>query len=503
MTKLYWLILILVLVGCSVTTQQDPTDTPLPTVAIPTSTATITNTPLASNTPLPTNTPTLTPTPPITNTPTITLTPMPSSTPFPQEVAFVNDNWAEVDIPNAIDGGLSTNWLAFTNIDEDDTQTLYLINPTSLQRVEVAELPATVDDNIFWSPGGTHLMYFVQPDAGTPRGLYMLDLQVGLSYRVFDVPTLNPRGIPGHVPSWSGNGERVAFALPTDYATDIFVMEADGLNFRNVTQHGSYDMWPSFSPDGLWLAFVSDRVQCPTWTPNEPNTCDRPGALVPNEGNLYVLNMNTAELRQVTDVTLNGPPQWITNTELVFSTGGNNALATESQIWRLDIEAGTAVNVSQGATLNISESWNSDASRVIYQQVTTSSQVVIADDIGRQVSTTSEYIFPRYGMAADWSPDGQLVAIGGRNGQCPYGLIVADPVLEIVTEPATNLLACDPIYAPVTNNIAYMGIRPGITTDGRQDVYLSNLNGVGARNLTSNLRGQMRLLGWVGPTEAE
>jgi Tol biopolymer transport system component len=479
------------------------------TEEVPTETPTATQTPSA--------TPSQTPIPPTLELEPPTQPPLPSSTPFPS-VAYLNDQWTQIDVPSALAGGLDTNWLAFINFNDRTravssnstpepaslTEALYITRPDNRQRVRVADIPVSAEHRVYWSPTGMHVAYFAEASVdenGTPiRGLYMLDFQVGLRYRLFDMENLSPVGIPGHVPVWSPDGRRLAIVLPSGHATDVFLMSADGSNFRNVTNHGSYDLWPAFSPDGLWMAFVSDRVTCPTWTPNEPNTCDRPSALPPTQGNLFIMNLNTNEVRQVTDVPLNGAPRWITSTKLEFSTGGGSALAESSDLWLIDIEAGTAVQVDEAASFSISQTWSPDATRVIYQRTGTSSEIVLADNVGRAIAVTGEYTFPRFGLSSDWSPDGEFLAIGGRNGQCPYGIIVTTPDFEIVTAPARNLLACDPTYAPEGRYLAFTAIRPSNTTDGRLDIYLANVNGLGASNITGNIQGQMQLLGWVGPT---
>jgi Tol biopolymer transport system component len=175
-------------------------------------------------------------------------------------------------------------------------------------------------------------------------------------------------------------------------------------------------------------------------------------------------------------------------------------LAESSDLWLIDIEAGIAVQVDDAQSFSISQKWSPDAMRVLYQRTGTSSAIVLADNLGNDIAVTSEYTFPRFGLAADWSPDGDFLAIGGRNGQCPYGIIVTNPEFEIVTAPARNLLACDPTYAPQGRYLAFTAIRPSTVTDGRLDIYLANVNGLGASNITANLQGQMELLGWVGPT---
>jgi len=91
------------------------------------------------------------------------------------------------------------------------------------------------------------------------------------------------------------------------------------------------------------------------------------------------------------------------------------------------------------------------------------------------------------------------VAFAGTSGQCPYGVVVARNTLEIVNA-GTTPRACDPSYSPDGRWLAYSGIQTRAdAADGRLDLYIADANGYGARNLTSRLKGEVRLLGWVGP----
>ena len=70
-------------------------------------------------------------------------------------------------------------------------------------------------------------------------------------------------------PSWSPDGRRIAFISERDghahprvpgwFTSEIYVMDADGGNQQNLTNHPSDDRSPSWSPDGTRIVFESDR----------------------------------------------------------------------------------------------------------------------------------------------------------------------------------------------------------------------------------------------------
>src|SRR5207245_4790638 len=61
------------------------------------------------------------------------------------------------------------------------------------------------------------------------------------------------------------DGRRVAFVMTTaseerdQYLSNVWVVAADGGEPRRFTAGPSRDTLPRWSPDGRWLAFVSDR----------------------------------------------------------------------------------------------------------------------------------------------------------------------------------------------------------------------------------------------------
>ena len=61
------------------------------------------------------------------------------------------------------------------------------------------------------------------------------------------------------LPSWSPDGEYIAFSSENDGNFDIYVMDADGGNPRRLTNHPEDDWDSSWSPDGKRITFTSDR----------------------------------------------------------------------------------------------------------------------------------------------------------------------------------------------------------------------------------------------------
>ena len=61
-------------------------------------------------------------------------------------------------------------------------------------------------------------------------------------------------------PSWSPDGKHIAFSSERDGDIEIYVMDANGGNQRNLTNNPHVDNYPSWSPDGEHIVFMSDRA---------------------------------------------------------------------------------------------------------------------------------------------------------------------------------------------------------------------------------------------------
>ena len=113
-----------------------------------------------------------------------------------------------------------------------------------------------------WSPDGKRIVFVSQREGhfrsrfGVTNEIYVMDADGKNEQRL----TENRQN--DWMPSWSPDGERIAFASDEKgelEGFEIYVMAADGANQRRLTKNFHEDWEPSWSTDGTQIAFTSYR----------------------------------------------------------------------------------------------------------------------------------------------------------------------------------------------------------------------------------------------------
>ena len=115
------------------------------------------------------------------------------------------------------------------------------------------------DGSPIWSGDGQNIA-FISNRNGSYQ-LWMMDAD-GRNQR-----QLLPHDFSSNVesPAWSPDGQKIAFEMPsplTDHRAnpaDIWVIDADGSNLTQLTTGPGYDSDPNWSPDGQKIVFTSER----------------------------------------------------------------------------------------------------------------------------------------------------------------------------------------------------------------------------------------------------
>lgn len=231
-----------------------------------------------------------------------------------------------------------------------------------------------------WSPDGTRLLF--TRHHGSTIAQYIWNSATQQEQR------LGTRTEPEFDGTWSPDGKHIAFTFdktsPNQGNQDVYLCDAEGLQSRQLSgDRGalSHEEWPSFSPDGNSIAYVSTRYGnaelCvipvtggderrltndpaldahPAWSPDGKQL-----AFATNrwgDWELALIDVASGDVRRVTSSPgLDDYPAWSPDgRRLAFTSNRDGNL----EVYVLDLATNEAVNVSQHAAIDNFPSWRRD-----------------------------------------------------------------------------------------------------------------------------------------------
>ncbi len=372
---LFGLIIISGLVaGCASGPNSDnasaPLATPVPTLAASTPTATIVFTTTLTTT---TSTTVLT----TTTTSTVTTTTGSQSGPtYPGKIAYTGVEKSSVNIyimtadrayQKQVTNGNGVafqpqwspdgHWLAYFNYDaKTDTTTIWVADSAGNQAPRLVSPPAGVKtaDNLSWSADNRFLVYQdVQPNSNQ-RDIYRLDITTG---EVVNLTADSPKFDTS--PTWSPDGKWIAFVSDrtnqSKGSDSIWIMTPDGKQAKELTaQAGTWENTkPAWSLDGKQLAFYRWTVQKNFAAPGAP-------------AGLWVVNLADNKEQQIVDFTdwlPSDAPVWSPDGKLLAFDYGNK---DDTNVWVVPAQGGKPVQISKlpGGEKHIS--WSPDSKAFVF-----------------------------------------------------------------------------------------------------------------------------------------
>jgi len=162
--------------------------------------------------------------------------------------------------------------LVFTSLKDGDLE-LYTMNVdgTNIRRLTTA---AGYDGGAFFSPDGTRIVYRGWHPSGEDLLAYRDLLARGLvrpnRMELFvmnadgtDQRQITNLGGANFAPIFTPDGNRIIFSSnhrnPRSRNFDLFLVNLDGSALETVTTHGEFDGFPMFSPNGKQLVWASNR----------------------------------------------------------------------------------------------------------------------------------------------------------------------------------------------------------------------------------------------------
>ncbi len=226
-----------------------------------------------------------------------------------------------------------------------------------------------------------------------------------------ELPTIDPTRIPLPVPTHepiaqlTGQG-RILFDSRRNGNSDIYVMNADGTNVLNLTNHLARDEMAVSSPDGQKIAFVSNR-----------NGNDELYLMNPDGSNVTRLTYSPA--REIA-------PQWSPDGKhIIFMSDRLGQYENENwQVFIIDVETGVEHQFTETIPENMyAPDWSPDGEKILFSSGKPGTlQFFMMDKNGENKILLGD------GTGAVWSPDGLHIAFikSGNQGNHQIFIMNAD-----------------------------------------------------------------------------
>ena len=249
-------------------------------------------------------------------------------------------------------------------------------------------------------------------------------------------------------PSWSPDGSQIAFISDRDGDVEIFLMNNDGSNPRNITNSSSSDINPSWSPDGKQIAFSSDRG---------------------GQYDIYVMNADGSNVQQV---STNG------SREFSWSPDGKKIAYTSwvsKQLYLVNSDGSGQIKISDNIAGVNKPEWSQDGNYLAFASLHESQMhgsIYTINVSGEDLQPLSTSL---YGVKFLWSPKPLFIALGSTSPE--RGIFIIG-----IEDNSTNQIYNEAL----TSLIAWLPDDYGICFIKNQDIYTVDLGGTSVINLTNS-----------------
>ncbi len=274
---------------------------------------------------------------------------------------------------------------------------------------------------------------------------------------------------------------QITFQSDRDRNYEIYVMDDDGKNQLNLTNHPDTDVAPSWSPDGTRIAFMSNR----------DGHVPKGGVLTTFE--IYVMDADGGNPQNLTnDPNSDLSPAWSPDgTRIVFSSNRE----VNFEIYVMDTDGANPQKLTNNPGTDHHPSWSPDGKRIAFSSYRDghfiadselTSEIYVMDTDGANPQRLTEN--RKNDDSPAWSPDGtRIVFSSDRKGDfVNYEIYVMDADggnLQRLTENRDNDVS--PSWSPDGKRITFSSI------DGENhvgDIYVMDADGGNQQKLTNHPR---------------
>ena len=186
-------------------------------------------------------------------------------------------------------------------------------------------------------------------------------------------------------PSWSPNGDRIAFQARNNTATSIYVMNADGNDIIRLT----------------YEANVFDNEPC--WTVNDKILFGRGNPAYGN-GEIWMVNPDGGDLHRVGNIAGATPRSSNDGSKIVFASLSDG----DWEIWIMNADGSNPIQITDNQFNDWLPSWSPDFDRIAFESDRDGNHEIYTMDInGHNVYNLTNNGY--YNGCPRWSPDGSKI----------------------------------------------------------------------------------------------
>ena len=235
--------------------------------------------------------------------------------------------------------------------------------------------------------------------------------------------------------TWAPDGRSFAYVSDRDRNYEIYVMDLNRKETRRLTNHPARDDNPAWSPDGHWIAFSSNREK---------------------GHHIYKMNISGEKLQQLTDEgEFNAEPAWSPN-------GKNIAFHSGIGIYVMESNGKKPIELKQGK--GASPAWSPNGKQIVFSRARDGifgnpALFIVNLDGGGLRQVTND---PRRHHQPSWSLDGEWISYvskqDARAGADIYVINVTGKPIQRLTNDEGNE------YSPAWVPEGFLFLSPTVNT---------------------------------------
>ena len=274
--------------------------------------------------------------------------------------------------------------ILFTS-NRDGNREIYVMNADGSNPRRLTHNNST-DENPVWSPDSTRMLFTSDRDGESSIYLFTVDTETFIS--IDPIVTDYQYALWPEEPSWSPDGTQILFTA----RREIYIMNIDGTDVRQLTHNDVTDGQPVWSPDGTRFLFAR-------------NDSSKSEIYVKAMGPIAEYPVNIVRLLSDFSSSLRWSPD---GTKILF----NSTRDGDSEIYVMNADGTNIQQLTHNTEHDYGGSWSPDGTKILFDSERDGDgEIYVMNADGTNIRQLTHNTEHDYG--GSWSPDGTRVAFTG------------------------------------------------------------------------------------------